>query len=257
MRVEATGRRRGSVVRGRFLAVAAGVATVLAAMLASPGTADAAPAAVSPSAQVLGTDVSASQGTVDWAAAWQNGARFAYVKATESTSYLNPDFAAQFLGSSQAGLLHGAYHFAVPDASSGQAQADFFVAHGGGWSKDGQTLPPLLDIENNPYGSACYGKSQAAMATWIRNFVDEVHAKTTRWPVIYTSTAWWTSCTGNDASFGADDPLFIGDHATNVGALPAGWSTYTFWQYAASGVLPGGQDKFNGTLDQLKALAVG
>jgi len=35
------------------------------------------------------------------------------------------------------GLTRGAYHFARPGSSSGAAQADYFLAHGGRWSGDG------------------------------------------------------------------------------------------------------------------------
>jgi GH25 family lysozyme M1 (1,4-beta-N-acetylmuramidase) len=51
----------------------------------------AAPASAATS--VKGMDVSGYQGNVNWPAAWNNGARFAYVKATEGTGYTNPYFA--------------------------------------------------------------------------------------------------------------------------------------------------------------------
>ncbi|CAM5565128.1 hypothetical protein SANTM175S_00242 [Streptomyces antimycoticus] len=54
---------------------------------------------------------------VDWAALWDDNVRFAYVKATESTTYENPSFAAQYNGSFQQGMIRGAYHFALPDRS--------------------------------------------------------------------------------------------------------------------------------------------
>jgi GH25 family lysozyme M1 (1,4-beta-N-acetylmuramidase) len=53
---------------------------------------------------------------------------------------------------------------------------------------------------------------------------------------------------------GAHDPLWIAGY-NGTATPPAGWSTYTFWQYAAAGTFPGGQDVFNGTLDDLVALA--
>ncbi|WP_272956234.1 GH25 family lysozyme, partial [Salmonella enterica] len=59
---------------------------------------------------------------------------FAWVKATEGTSYQNPFYASQYNGSQSAGLIRGAYHFALPSNSSGQAQATYFSDHGGGWS---------------------------------------------------------------------------------------------------------------------------
>jgi GH25 family lysozyme M1 (1,4-beta-N-acetylmuramidase) len=213
------------------------------------------PASAAP-AGLAGMDVSGYQGNVAWSTAYANGARFAYVKATEGTYYTDTDyFAQQYNGSYDAGMIRGAYHFAIPDDSGGAAQADYFVAHGGGWSADGKTLPGALDIEYNPYGATCYGKSTSAMVSWIAAFLNEYHTKTTRWAVIYTTTDWWSTCTGNSSAFAANDPLWIARYTSTVGTLPAGWSTYSFWQWDDSGTLPGDQDVWNGTLARLKVLA--
>ncbi|MCX5214797.1 lysozyme [Kitasatospora sp. NBC_00240] len=207
--------------------------------------------------QTQGMDVSSYQGDVNWNAAVSNGAQFAYLKATEGTTYLNPYFYAQSGGSFLAGVVRGAYHFALPNLSGAAAQANFFVDHGGGWTPDGLTLPPALDIEYNPYGADCYGLSQSAMVDWIREFSDTVHDRTSRYPLIYTTTAWWSSCTGNNAGFGATNPLWVARYASSVGTLPAGWGFQTIWQYADSGSLPGDQDWFNGPYDRVQALANG
>ncbi|RKE17792.1 lysozyme [Streptomyces sp. TLI_171] len=207
--------------------------------------------------QTKGMDVSGWQGNVAWSTAYANGGRFAYVKATEGTTYTNPYFAQQYNGSYNVGMIRGAYHFALPNNSSGATQAAYFVAHGGGWSKDGKTLPPALDIEYNPYGATCYGLSQAGMVSWIRDFSNTVHTKTGRYPVIYTTTDWWTTCTGNNGSFGATNPLWVARYASSVGTLPNGWSYQTIWQYADSGTLPGDQNYFNGAFDRVQALANG
>jgi GH25 family lysozyme M1 (1,4-beta-N-acetylmuramidase) len=208
-------------------------------------------------AGVLGLDVSSHQGNVNWPAVTAAGARFAYVKATEGTGYTNPFFAQQYNGSYQFGMIRGAYHFALPNVSGGAAQADYFVNHGGGWSRDGRTLPPGLDIEYNPYGSTCYGLSQAGMRSWIQAFSDRVHARTGRYPTVYTSTTWWVTCTGNWSGLGSTNPLFVAQYASSPGALPSGWGFWTFWQYAASGTYPGDQDYFNGDTNRLTALALG
>ncbi|GAA2795026.1 lysozyme [Kitasatospora paracochleata] len=208
-------------------------------------------------AQTPGMDVSSWQGNVTWSTAWANGAKFAYIKATEGTSYTNPYFAQQYNGSYNVGMIRGAYHFALPDRSSGTVQANWLVDHGGGWSADGKTMPPALDIEYNPYGATCYGLGQSAMVSWIRSFSDTVHTRTGRYPVIYTTTNWWTQCTGNNSSFGATNPLWIARYAATVGTLPAGWSYQTIWQYADSGTFPGDQNWFNGAYDRVQALANG
>jgi GH25 family lysozyme M1 (1,4-beta-N-acetylmuramidase) len=203
-----------------------------------------------------GLDVSSHQGNVNWSAVRANGARFAYVKATESSTYRNPYFAQQYVGSYNVGLVRGAYHFALPDRTSGAAQADFFASNGGAWSADNQTLPGALDIEYNPYGATCYGKSQSAMVAWIRDFINRYQARTGRWASIYTTTDWWKRCTGNYSGFAANNPLWIARYSSSVGELPAGWGFYTIWQWASQpGTFPGDQNVFNGSEARLRALA--
>jgi GH25 family lysozyme M1 (1,4-beta-N-acetylmuramidase) len=205
--------------------------------------------------QLPGIDVSSFQGSVNWGSVAPH-IDFVYIKATEGTYYTNPDFAQQYNGSYNAGLIRGSYHFAIPNNSGGAAQADYFIAHGGGWSGDGRTLPGALDIEYNPYGAECYGLTHASMVSWIHNFVNEYAAREHVYPTIYTTTDWWITCTGNNSGFGGLDPLWIANFsASGGGPLPAGWGVYTFWQYADSGSLPGDQDVFNGALSRLQALA--
>ncbi|MEU0227364.1 lysozyme [Streptomyces sp. NPDC006284] len=207
--------------------------------------------------QTEGVDVSSHQGNVAWPTLWSSGVKWAYVKATEGTSYRNPYHAQQYGGSYDVGMIRGAYHFATPDGAGGAAQADYFVDHGGGWSKDGRTLPGVLDIEYNPYGDTCYGRTASQMVTWIGDFLDRYRARTGRDAVIYTSTNWWKQCTGDYSGFGATNPLWIARYASTPGPLPAGWDYHTMWQYTSSGPTVGDHDKFNGTLDQVKALANG
>ena len=214
----------------------------------------AAPRSIGALATVEGMDVASHQGNVDWASWWGQGKRFAYVKATEGTYYTNPYFAQQYNGSYNVGMIRGAYHFARPDTTSGATQANYFVDNGGGWSGDGKTLPGALDIEYNPYGATCYGLSHSAMVSWIRSFSDQYRARTGRDPVIYSTTDWWTQCTGNNGSFGGTNPLWIARYASSPGTLPAGWSVHTFWQYTSS---PLDQNSFNGAYDRLQALANG
>ena len=201
---------------------------------------------------VPGIDVSSWQGRVDWAAQWQAGKRFAYVKATEGSTYTSPSFGHQYTGSYSQGFIRGAYHFALPDSSSGTTQANHFVDHGGGWSADGKTLPGALDMEWNPYGAACYGKTQTQMRSWINAFLDRYRARTGRYPVIYTATSWWDKCVGGDTSFAAKSPLWLARYASAPGTKPAGWSTYSIWQYATT---PVDQNVWNGTLTRLRYFA--
>jgi len=203
-----------------------------------------------------GMDVWSAQGSVDWQAAYNNGARFAYVKATEGTTYTNPSFSQQYNGSYNIGMIRGAFHFAHPDTSTGTVQADYFLAHGGGWSADGRTLPPALSLQNNPSGAQCYGLSTSAMVSWIKAFSDEMYLKTNKYPMITTSFAWWNTCTGNSSTFATTNPFWLDSYTSSPPtAIPAGTATWTMWQSATSGTFPGGQDQFNGSWARLQALA--
>ncbi len=207
-------------------------------------------------AQPQGMDVSSYQPNVDWNAAAANGAQFAYAKATEGTGYRNPYFRSQYSGAYGAGMVRGAYHFALPNQASGAAQANYFVDNGGGWSPNGRTLPPMLDIEYNPYaGNTCYDLSPSQMSSWIADFSTTVYNRTGRYPMIYTTTTWWNLCTGSNPDFGATNPLFIARYSSSPGPMPAGWGYQTLWQYSDTGTFPGDQDVFNGTTTQLQTFA--
>ncbi|KAG6334825.1 hypothetical protein ID866_4262 [Astraeus odoratus] len=204
-----------------------------------------------------GIDVSSHQPDIDWNSVVSNGIVFAYIKATEGTDYISTEFNSQYTGATNVGLIRGSYHFALPDASDGATQANYFLAHGGGWSADGITLPGAVDLESNPYGDQCYGLSSSAMVTWITDFSNTYHAATGRYPVFYTSISWWTACTGNSDAFGNNNPLWLASWNSSPGTLPAGWEYYSFWQYADSGPNPGDADLWNGDLDGLKRMALG
>ena len=202
---------------------------------------------------VLGIDVSSWQGNVNWAGQAAAGKRFAYVKATEGTTYKNPYFKSQYGGAYKAGLIRGAYHFARPSSGTAKKQAAYFVKNGGGWSADGRTLPGVLDIEYNPYGATCYGLSKSAMTRWITDFLTEYKRLTKRDAVIYTTTDWWTRCTGNTKSFSATNPLWLARYgSTTPGKLPGSWTWATFWQYSAT---PIDQNRFSSSYARLVVLA--
>jgi GH25 family lysozyme M1 (1,4-beta-N-acetylmuramidase) len=208
-----------------------------------------------PAGALAGMDVSGHQGQVDWPRAYADGARFAYVKATEGSGFRSSSYAQQFHGAAAAGMVRGAYHFALPDRAPGAVQANFFVDNGGAWTPGSGTLPGALDIEHNPYGETCYGMDPVSMSRWIADFSGTYQARTGRAPVIYTTASWWNQCTGANPDFAAHNPLWIARYAPEIGPLPAGWNFHSFWQHSDAGPLPGGQDAFNGDAGQLAAFA--
>ncbi|KAI6010760.1 glycoside hydrolase family 25 protein [Pisolithus orientalis] len=186
-----------------------------------------------------GIDVSDYQPNINWTTVANNGIVFVYIKATEGTSYISPSFSSQYTGATNAGLIRGGYHFAYPDKSSAATQANYFLAHGGGWSADGITLPGALDIECEHIFTPAMGLTASEMITWIKDFSNTYHAATSR-------------CTGNSASFASDNPLWIADWSSTLRTLPARWAYASFWQYADSGPNPGDADLWNGDMSGLQ-----
>ena len=90
-----------------------------------------------------GIDVSNHQGAIDWAAVAADGVQFAYLKATEGRSFVDPYFAASWTGARAAGVRPGAYHF-FSLCSSGSDQAEAFLRTA---PPEADALPPALDLE--------------------------------------------------------------------------------------------------------------
>ncbi|KAI2634510.1 glycoside hydrolase family 25 protein [Xylaria nigripes] len=202
-------------------------------------------------AAVQGFDISHYQPSVDFAGAYGAGARFVIIKATEGTTFLDPKFSSHYTGATSAGLIRGGYHFAHLDTSSGATQATYFLAHGGGWTSDGITLPGMLDLE----GSCVLSTSETV--AWIKDFSDTYQAKTGVYPLLYTNPSWWSSCTGNSDAFVTTNRLVLARYANSAGTPPGSWPYYTIWQYNDAYTYGGDSDTFNGDMDGLVRLARG
>jgi GH25 family lysozyme M1 (1,4-beta-N-acetylmuramidase) len=210
---------------------------------------------------VQGIDVSHWQGAINWTSVRGAGIQFAWIKATEGTSYKDDRFNTNYTNAYYAGVIRGAYHFARPNLSSGAVQANYFASNGGAWSRDNLTLPGVLDIEHNPYGAMCYGLSTTQMRAWITDFYNTYKSRTTRDVVIYTTAGWWNTCTGNWTGMYSKSPLWVAHWTSNPSpTIPSGFPTWTVWQYTSTGSVSGvsgnvDRNKFNGTRDRLLALA--
>ncbi len=209
--------------------------------------------------QTPGVDVSNFQGTVNFRRVKASGRAFAIVLATDGTSFTSPDFRSQYRGAKAAGLVRGAYHFARPGRSSAASQANRFLDVVGG-TRDGVTLPPVVDLEFNPNGSACYGLSARQTVAWVKAFLARVKARTGRNAIIYTGPGYWNQCAAGSRAFSASHPLWTADYGVSAPHRYGGWSFYTIWQHTSSGSVPGisgrvDLDRFNGSRARLRALA--
>jgi GH25 family lysozyme M1 (1,4-beta-N-acetylmuramidase) len=193
---------------------------------------------------VEGIDVSHWQNTIDWTAVAASGKRFAFIKASDGqldasgAMYVDPLYATNRAGATTNGLLVGAYHFARPDATPGDAvaEADHFVDSAA--PAPGEILP-VLDLEQTG------GLNPAALQAWVEGFLGEVYARTGVRAIIYVSPAFWSNKLNNTPALANEGyrVLWIAHWtAASQPTVPAGnWggSGWTFWQYTSSGVVPG------------------
>jgi lysozyme len=220
-------------------AVAGGVAVALSLAAAPAARMSIAEAAAPP---VRGLDISAYQhaGTpIDWGKLARQGVSFIAVKVSEGTYYLNPYYPSDARAATAAGLRVMPYAFGNPSRGGGPATASFAVRAVGA-SRRGGGLPLVVDLENDPYKKAadCYGVGIPAMNSWIAGFTARAEALTGKWPIIYTTAAWWRECTGSTGRF-QHDPLWLAAFGGTKPTVPTPWLHWTFWQYDNAGFLPG------------------
>jgi lysozyme len=128
--------------------------------------------------EIYGVDVSDHQGRIDWREVARSDVSFAFVKATEGSTYVDSDFAADVAQARSAGLLTGAYHFFTL-CSPGATQAANFLKI----ARPGSTaLPPAVDLELS--GNCSARPSQSEVQSQLSVFISLVE-RATRQPVIF------------------------------------------------------------------------
>jgi lysozyme len=125
-----------------------------------------------------GVDVSHHQGPVDWARVADDGISFAYVKATEGETLVDPRFTANWTGAAEAGLARGAYHF-FSLCSPGAGQARNYLAT---VPRDPNALPPVVDLE---FGACRRRPDRAVVQRELLTFVDLVERDLGEQVVLY------------------------------------------------------------------------
>lgn len=117
------------------------------------------------SGERYGIDVSHHQGRIDWRRVADDGISFAYIKASEGSSFIDPLFDANWSGAGGAGIERGAYHF-FSLCSPGASQAANFLRV----VPKRLELPPAVDLELSPHCSAgpTAGELRAEVKTFLR-----------------------------------------------------------------------------------------
>jgi lysozyme len=209
---------------------------------------------IQPPPWALGIDVSHLQGSVAWNDVLGHGGRsFAFVKASEGVHMQDPLFANNWRAMAEVGVTRGLYHYFHPLSSPEEQIQNLLntVKSAGGFQKT--DLPAAVDVETDDNGSP------EQLITSLKDFLTRLENETGKTPILYTYASFGESMKlgVNFSSY----PLWIA-HYTSAPepTVPAGWDTWTFWQYAAGeqhevsvpGISGGvDSDRYHGTHQEL------
>lgn len=143
------------------------------------------------SAPVKGVDISSWQhadgAAIDWEAVAASGVRFAIVKATQGTSYVNPHLLKDLSDARAAGLLVGAYHYF-------EAKVD--AAAQGQWATS-QLIGEVLDL-GLWLDWECYAPAEFVHNQEVVGFLEAAKAARPGCG-LYCDQSWWEVLKGTDA----------------------------------------------------------
>lgn len=178
---------------------------------------------------VRGVDVSSYQGEIDWETIEEQDISFAFIKATEGSSYKDRYFERNIKSIAETDIVAGAYHF-MSFESSGKTQAENFISS---VDKEKIALPPVIDVE-------LYGEYHAKppQAEEVREILDDMVAalyeEYGRYPIIYTTRRAYLLYVSGAYE---ECDIWISD-ITKKPSLPDE-REWTFWQYSHTEKLAG------------------
>jgi len=142
-----------------------------------------------------------------------------FTKCTGGKGYVDPTYKRYKEECLKRGIKFGAYHFFKANLPAIQ-QAEHFLKNIG---PDVDFL--ILDLETTD-GATPEGIRQLAKA-WL----EYVHAKTGKLPILYSYHSFLTGSVKFDESF-AKYPLWLARYANVTPTAPAPWKDWAIWQYS-------------------------
>lgn len=199
---------------------------------------------------VTGIDVSSYQGEIDWKLLSSQNISFAFIKATEGSSHVDPFFETNWRSASETDLRIGAYHF-FSFESPGDKQAEHFQET---VEPVDRMLPPVVDVEFYGGFRSKHDIDPEAIKQELRAFVNCIERNYSVKPIIYATDQTYDLLIRGSFD---DCTLWYRSVYTSVPKeIP-----WTLWQFSNRHVLSGykGRERFidmnvfNGTVREFEA----
>lgn len=176
-----------------------------------------------------GIDVSHWAGRINFERVKADGIRIVYIKATQGTDYVDPDFERNYREADKAGLAIGFYHYVTArDENEAREEARYFAAH---IRDKKQHARPAMDFEE--FGDLTTAEVRAISEEFLITLEEE----TRHIPALYSDAS-------NASSRFADDrflryPLWIADYNVSRPDMENPWRRWGGWQYTDQGRIRG------------------
>ncbi|WP_299415949.1 GH25 family lysozyme [uncultured Sulfitobacter sp.] len=182
---------------------------------------------------VHGIDAARFQKSINWSQARRNGVNFTFLKATEGGDLLDPAFKDHWRSAGRAGVARGAYHFYY-FCTTPEVQARWFIRN---VPKSKGMLPPVLDMEWNPFSPTCAHRRPEASVVQdeMRRWLRIVEAHYGQRPIIYTTPRFYKE--NKLSNFNGYEYWLRTTAKTPREAYPR--QSWRFWQYSATGLIDG------------------
>lgn len=165
-----------------------------------------------PKNAILGVDVSHHNYPVDWALLRENKMKFAYVKASEGVTHVDPNFHEYVKAARAGGMKVGAYHYFRAETPVKDQFMNFYAYVGQ------CDLIPMLDVEHH----ATKNLTKAQVRQRTMEFVNLCKKYYGMAPILYCSESDWKQY----FSKGFEDCLWWAD---SKGVAPK--TSWDLWQY--------------------------
>ena len=200
---------------------------------------------------IHGIDVSRYQRRISWKAVRQmevEGIRlgFAFIKATEGLTKVDPFFKRNWRNSKKEGIVRGAYHFFIA-TKDGKEQARNFIK---AVELESGDLPPVLDVEQT------FGVKPEKLREEIREWLHYMEGYYDVKPIIYTGADFYKRHLEGHFD---DYPLWVAHYLQRH--QPRVSREWSFWQHSEKGKVDGilshvDFNVFNGDSVEFRSLLV-
>ena len=178
-----------------------------------------------PDTPMHGIDVSHYQGAINWDQVAKSDISFAYIKATDGSTFQDPSFSNNVSQASKTTLKLGPYHFFEANEKPQEQLTNFLdtIKH------SPLSLTPMVDVELTHDQPAARIKNNLAI------FLQQLEQATGCKPIIYSYSSFWQTNIGP----GFDSyPFWLADYAKQP-SPPPGVKNWQLWQYSQTGKVPG------------------